>query len=155
MKKGHLIFVVLLLSIVSVAEAHKINLFVDTDAETVEGEVYFTGGGAGKNIVVRALGTSGREIGQVVTDNEGQFKMDVRLDECLKIVARTQDGHRAEYVVNHRTASRPAESDPRAHQRHSISARDVVGGIGWIVGIAGIAFYVKARRDLAKSGNKE
>jgi nickel transport protein len=128
--------------------AHKLNIFVSEGSQTIEGEVYFTGGGPAKNVEVTAFGPSKDKIAQTTTDKEGLFRLDIPASDCATIVARTKDGHRAEYSL--KTETGPVHKTEKTRGKDTISIRDVVGGVGWIVGIAGIAFYIKARRDLKK-----
>ena len=136
-----------LLCLATQTMAHKLNVFVTCDSGKPEGEVYMTGGGSAKGITVIATDFSGKEIASTISDEQGQFSLDVAADQCNRVIARTVDGHQAEYIIKKTKAASPvAVTGDTNRERHSLDVKNIIGGIGWIIGIAGILFYLKARK---------
>jgi nickel transport protein len=149
----------------SPAWAHKLNLFAHVEGATIQGKAYFSGGTAAQGVKVVAFDPAGKELGQTTTDTEGKFTMKPggRCDH--RLVVRTDDGHAAEFTVP--AAELPEGDAVRANDNidaltqqvvrlredlneyeQRLRFRDVLGGIGYIVGVSGVAFYfLGARRN--------
>lgn len=144
------------------AAAHSLNLFVHGSGDgTITGNAYFTGGEPAKNLTVRVEGSNGKPLGETTTDAEGNFnyKADPALG-AIKFVVTTEDGHRAAASVQFNAPSAPAAADSTAASGNDVAVlheaiqklenrlwlRDVIGGIGYIFGIAGLWALLKTRR---------
>lgn len=173
------------------AYAHKVNVFASAEGKTIQGKVYFSGGTPAQNVVVTALSSTGRQIGETKTNEEGRFALEARFRCDYRLLADTGDGHGGEYILpasvlpedipplptneegqtdakspppKHTAApARPAdvlstdqfdrlhaeivrlEEQIRAYEDH-IRITDVLGGIGYIVGITGAAYYYLGAR---------
>jgi len=157
------------------ALAHKVSVFAVAEGEFITGECYFSGGGRPKDCVVEFFDSVGRKLGQTRTDAEGRFSFrpNVRTDHL--IVLDTGDGHRTEFTISAAelpaalsappTAARsgpPDDLDKRiaravakelrplreqlSRAERRIRLRDILGGIGYIFGLAGVAAYFNRRR---------
>jgi nickel transport protein len=110
------------------------------------------------------------------TDREGLFTFDTPGEAPLKVVVHAGPGHMGQYVLEGEEAPAPKEvakaasdelegaatfSEAEARQRIDDLTRElrrvreesqrpglteIVGGIGWIMGILGIAAYLKSRK---------
>ena len=161
-------FVLLLafLTAVGPAAAHGIAVFAAPEGEVVAGYVYYPDGERIGGATVHLLGPDGVELGEMETGADGSFSFKPEILADLTIRARTADGHGAEYhihaedlaaaggheghledMVEHAVARqvRPLREQIEAYE-HKIRVHDVLGGIGYILGIAGILFFVRARR---------
>jgi len=93
------------------------------------------------------------------TDSNGYFHLPLKTDSniALKVVVEGEEGHRATVVADHITA-KPSSANQTSDEsllllrgdiaqlRDKIYLHDILGGIGYIVGIAGIAVWLKARK---------
>ena len=183
---GRWCLVMLLLSMLcGRAFAHKVNIFATVQADGIEGECYFSGGGRPKNCLIEFFDTSGNKLGETRTDEDGRFAFEpvVKVDHL--IILKTADGHRAEFTVSAEELPdalpvagalvaigdtdvderSPAASEDlerrvaqavtrairplrgqidRLERRNRL--RDILGGIGYIFGLAGLALYFKYRQ---------
>lgn len=64
------------------------------------GEALFVGGWSSPGgSRVSVSDSTGRLLGETMTDENGEFRFSIAVKEPLTIVARTADGHRAEFVL--------------------------------------------------------
>ncbi len=151
------------------ARGHSLQLFAERDGPDVRGEAYFSGGGAARGLIVRALAADGSAVGEATTDAAGRFAIRGAPDGPLRIVAETLDGHRAEWPLDAAPAASPptapAEAGPDRPatpatrpaapaplgRPESVRLRDVIAGIGYIAGLAGLALWWRARRTLRRA----
>lgn len=150
------------------ASAHSLNLFVRDEGTTVKGNAYFTGGTPAQNIAVRAEDTSGKLIGETTTDAEGNFVYTgPRAAGTTMFVASTPDGHRATAGIESGSSESALPNAPvqlsndssmisheaqltKLHEaidrlEKRLWLRDLIGGIGYIFGLAGLWALIKAR----------
>jgi nickel transport protein len=155
-------FNVLLCLASTTAVAHGLNLFVHEEAGGVKGSAYFTGGVPAKNVKVRVTDAAGHDVGGAETDAEGNFTYTgARPAGGVIFVASTADGHRAESKLEGEQGAGPAtETAPATSSERQLGAiqeaidrlekrlwlRDVIGGIGYIFGLAGFWALWKSRR---------
>lgn len=81
------------------ALAHKVVVFATCTGKTINGEVYFHGGTAARNVKVTLVGPEGQVLGETNTDEEGKFAFPVRFRCDHKVIADASGGHGAEYTV--------------------------------------------------------
>ncbi len=97
-----LIFFFILL--VSIASAHKVNIFAYIEDHLIKGEVYFSDGSPAKGATVTLLPTNGSHIlAKTKTDKEGNFNLPIPKglkDQEVRVVALAEMGHRAEMKLN-------------------------------------------------------
>lgn len=167
-----LAFAVLLL-FAAPAEAHRLKVFASAEGAAISGYAYFSGGGRARGTEVIAAGPDGTPVFQGVTGGEGEFAFQAtrRMDHI--IIVDGADGHRASFTLHadeipaHLPAGaeaaaiaptpdavldeaiarqiRPLREQIEAYQ-DEIRLRDIIGGIGYIVGLAGLAFGFSRRR---------
>jgi nickel transport protein len=89
------------------AWAHKLNVFAHVEGHIIRGTAYFPGNVPAQGAQVTALSPDGRELGRTTSDREGNFALQARVRSDTKIVATTEDGHGAEYVLH--AAELPAD----------------------------------------------
>lgn len=180
----------LCLALATPASAHKIKLFATTEGPVISGYAYFPGGGRAKETKIEFLDPAGQKLGEVTTDDQGQFRFEAKERLDHRLVLETGDGHRAEFLVRAEelpsslpgpgpqavkavaetqeaaapqaqaelgvqvSEARLAELVGQEVARHIAPLReqleayeervrwhDVLGGIGYILGLAGLAFY--------------
>ena len=160
-------------SVGRIAMAHGLHVFATADGQTISGRAYFAGGGPAKRLNIQILAPDGSQIAQTQTDDAGRFSITATRRCDHRIVAETADGHQAEYVLGAAELSsallpgtenvdldaalerslqtivsqqlQPLREQLDAYE-HQVRLRDVLGGIGYIVGVTGIWFYFRAVR---------
>jgi nickel transport protein len=93
------IYVVLLLTTVSLAYAHRVNIFTQTQGEKVICQCFYNDGKPvrGQSIQVKTL--DGTVIAEGKTDDEGMFSFSPNIHEDLKVILNAGMGHVAETIV--------------------------------------------------------
>ncbi len=157
---------IVLVLVAESAAAHGMKLFAVAEGRELKGSVYFVGGADAVGVEVRLLTAAGRELGRTTTDDQGAFVLPLTEHCDLELVAQTADGHRADYKIPQSELpspagmAAPASADADAveqaeleslrrrlrEQDRQVRMRDILGGIGYIVGILGIIAYLKAGR---------
>lgn len=151
------------------AFAHEVHIIASPEGETVTGRVYFAGDVPAADVSVEITDEDGWPVAEVVTDEKGRFTFAPQKAAPHTFTVQTLDGHRASITVDltGRMASGPGlgeqegaesgeiealreeittlreEMDAREHQ---VRARDVIAGIGYIIGVMGLIAFWKARR---------
>jgi nickel transport protein len=152
------------------AHAHSFEIFVREEGGVFKGRAYFSDDDPAKNVTVTVSDAEGVEFGRTTTDAEGAFAYSGELpSDTVVFVASTTDGHRAEARIDRP----PSETTPRIvpagvtsmksyeaeltelHEAiHGLERRlwlrDVIGGIGYIFGLAGLWALWKSRRPPAR-----
>ena len=186
------------------AAAHKIKIFASAESNTISGYVYFPGGGRAKEVTVSFTDAEGNSLGEVRTDENGDFSFapSIVCDHILE--CDTGDGHRATFTVKASEvapilgAAAPAGNEPQSPQNSDAEGatvggdsppseaapivagsggipiekvvdrvisdrlsplreqleeyeehiwfRDIIGGMGYIVGFAGLWAFLSARK---------
>ena len=152
------------------AFAHQIYVVAHAHGATIHGEAYFRGKTPTRNAKVTAFDPAGEKIGETTTDEQGKFTLEAKYRCDHRLLVAVGDGHGAECVVA--AAGLPDSLPARSHAPpvHAASAqdaglegvraeiaalrdtleryerrirlRDILGGIGYIVGVAGVASYL-------------
>jgi len=209
------LILVTVLAAASPAFAHSIKLFATVENQTITGYGYFPGGGKYRNGKVTVSGPEGRVLGEVTTDDNGEFSFTARYKCDHTFSIETTDGHAAQYTVkadelpdtlpplpgsnnsglqqgaekknslpisqgegaaapmgqgpllntdgvNSPDLARLIDSIVARHVRplreqleeyeQKVRLHDVLGGIGYIFGVAGIAMYLASRK---KGGRRD
>ncbi len=154
------------------AMAHSIDLFAHAVGDEIHGRVTYGDGSpvAGSTIEIswNALDTSheaDEHSATVQTDDAGEFRFKPSANAEHLFICRTPDGHRAAYSVKFGVGADVAVPDSIddqidvSVQRHigalqeqlheyerRTRLRDVLGGIGYILGLAGVVALIKTRR---------
>lgn len=148
------------------ASAHRVRVFAALEDGVAKGSVYFSKGAKAANVKVEVQDAAGKRLADVETDANGEFQYKPAGDGTLKFVVNTGDGHVCGYTLGGSAAATPAAAPAplpdagtkelsrqiRALQQQlddygaQTQLRDVVGGIGYIVGMAGLWAFFLARR---------
>ena len=154
----------------SPAFAHHLHVFAsaDPDGMTIRGSVYFRSGTPARNATLIAHDPAGEEIGRTKTDQQGEFSLEAKYHCDHRLLVDAGEGHGAQFTV--KAAELSAALPPRGdapgsagrleavhaqlvelrkqlnQYEQSLRLRDILGGIGYIVGIAGVAFYLLGMR---------
>lgn len=154
------------------ASAHRVSVYAWQEGSTIHAEAYFADGSRCIDcaVEVRNPGT-GELLIQGSTDGEGAFSFDAPAGD-IRVVVLAGPGHMGEYLLAGKgtkaEATRPAggasrevfdEEEARrkiedltaeirrlSEEARKPGAAEIVGGIGWIVGILGILAYLKSRK---------
>lgn len=120
------------------AFAHKVNIFAYTEGDTVYTESYFPDGKKVKGGRIEVYDSQGKKLLEGVTDEKGQFNFKLPKIDKLKIIINASMGHRNSCTL---TMEKPAKLKEK-----KIPLRDIISGIGYIFGIAGIIFYFLSKK---------
>ncbi len=146
------------------AYAHGVRVFAEISDGQIVVRSKYSGSGSvavrGGKVTARA--PDGRVIFEGKTDDEGvcAFVPSERVD--LEIVVNAGNGHVSkpfiiyadELTMFEEPTSGPSSKKPSSEKRtkfgdieeEDIRLRDILGGLGWIVGLTGIAMYFLGRR---------
>jgi nickel transport protein len=172
-RRGAVLILVATLVAAFPALAHRMNLFALAEGPEIRGTVTFAGGGRGANLPVRIEGPDGSPLAEARTDAQGNFAFTATRRQDHRLSVDTEDGHGARFLVRAEELpaslpegpSAPSIPPPAVQDLEAVVARqiaplrmqieayeqrirwhDVLGGIGYILGLAGIAFFLLGRR---------
>jgi len=185
--------------------AHKAKMFASAEGEPITGYVYYTTGGKPQRATVLVKDQSGNRLGEVTTDENGEFTFTAETRQDYIFILELADGHRATFtltagelpdslppadetaIVSPKSELRvdkeekPPSSDeqlsPQEAREAQISAEklekivdkavskqirplreqleqyeekirlhDILGGIGYIVGLMGLGYFLSVRK---------
>jgi nickel transport protein len=164
----------LILIVANAAYAHKLQVFANAEGNTVSGEAYFMGGAKAQGCKVQIFGKADAVLGEGVTDENGKFSLPAQPGQ-ERLVVSSSEGHRAETAlaaveVADAKAPVPPTADASSREKDSqfkqlrqdmarleqhIRLTDILGGIGYIVGIMGVVMYIKSRALISKNTGKK
>lgn len=150
--------------------AHGIHVTATVDGRVIRGTAYYHGDTPVRGATVRALDPANEEIGRTTTDEQGRFQLDVAYRCDHRLLVDTGDGHGGELLVTALqlpadlpsrdgvssavtpTAASEVDLETIQHEladlrlllqqyEQTVRKRDILGAIGFIFGIAGVAFY--------------
>lgn len=149
-------------------------VFATLNGEQAEGYVAFVGGRRAADIPVELRDAAGKPLLGSRSDQEGRFRFRLPGPGRFTLVADSGDGHVAHFALESesRVVESSGENGSRSQHaaidqrgldrllarhinplREQIAAyeerrrwHDVLGGIGYILGLTGIAFFFMARR---------
>ena len=194
----------------NICEAHKIKMFASAEGEIITGYVYYTTGGKSKNVTVLVQDIVGNPLGEITTNEEGEFTFTADAKRDYVFVLELSDGHRTSFTVTadelpdslpsvsaelcvvpqeeqnavkeelmtlatQETA--PVKEEIQSHvpleeienivnkavskqirplreqlegYEEKIRLHDILGGIGYIIGLMGLGYFLGARRKRHK-----
>ena len=130
---------------IEAVDAHGVYLFAWVEGDTVYVESKFSGGKkvkAGKIIVTDPRGT---ELLKGTTNENGEFSFKVPKKTDLKIVLLAGEAHRAEWTIPLAEIQMPAAAKKPVPPK-SPGIKEVIIGIVCILGLTGIAAYIRKRK---------
>jgi nickel transport protein len=153
-------------------DAHGIRIMASLLEQRIEGYVYYPNAGRAAHAPVVLSVQDGEELAKVQTAEDGTFQFAAPPAAYYRLQADTGDGHLARFRLAGTLAPKPAVSEPASHpdsnaeQIETIVARqllpikeqlqalqdqrrwtDILGAIGYIFGLAGVAFYWLGRKE--------
>jgi nickel transport protein len=136
-----LAFCAVFISIPKETFAHKVSIFAYLEGDTVFTESYFADGKGVKNGRIEVYSDNGDKLMEGITDESGNFNFKLPACQSLKIVLHASMGHRSEYYLD------PGSEANRKLEKSRIPLLKTAGGIGFILGVAGIARYFLKKRE--------
>ena len=155
-------------------QAHGLDVFATLNGEQADGYVVFVGGGRAADIAMELRDADGKPLLESRSDQEGRFRFRLPGPGRFAVVADSANGHVARFPLElgSRVDESRADKGSRSHHaaidqreldrllarhinplREQIAAyeerrrwQDVLGGIGYILGLAGVAFFLLTRR---------
>ncbi|TDQ57904.1 nickel transport protein [Mesocricetibacter intestinalis] len=134
--------------------AHSLYLFAQYDGRQISGKSYYSDMTPARETYIEAYRRGEKEpavFGK--TDEKGEFRLPVQGDAVFEVVIEGAEGHRATTVAEKIEAADSNRGNELLllredinHLKDKIYLRDILGGIGYIVGIAGLLFGLKAGR---------
>ena len=170
------------------AFAHDLHLFAAVEGKNITGYTYYHGDVRVPDVEIKVYAPQEKLLGQITTDDNGEFKFALSYKCEHTVVAVSLDGHRATSVIKaedlpddlpayHASTveAYPEAKTPKANltlsetqlkiivdeavakqvrplreqlerYENKVRLRDIVGGIGFIVGLAGVSFYFAGKR---------
>jgi len=128
------------------AFAHKVNIFAYVEGDNVYTESYFPDGKKVKDGKVEVYDSQNKKLLEGQTDNNGQFSFRPIKKDDLTIIINASMGHRSSYVLTRDEFSIASVKRQKTLRKDKISPKDIIAGIGYIFGIAGVAFYFRSKR---------
>ena len=171
-------FVFVVLAAVS-AHGHDLEITAGIVGNEIQGKVYFPTGESANYTDVELLDHDGNVLSTTKTDDHGRFNIATPGEYPVTVASETEDGHRDEITIksrDHVAAPHVEAEPPHAHsdglsedhvrtivqeelrplreqlaeQSSRTRARDIFGGIGYIVGVFGLIVLLK--RNPVKRG---
>jgi nickel transport protein len=155
------------------AFGHGIEVFAVSEGSLIHGTATFDDGKPMQNQSVVVWDGDGQPVDEITTDDDGKFSYPNESKRVLRFAVTTIDGHKASFTLDQSAASRDLAhelnslgdgagqaQDLEAYLEHefaeirqelhrlerSRSFRDMVGGIGYIVGVMGVIALIKSRK---------
>ena len=161
-----LFLALVLLALPMQAVAHKVIATVYAAGDMIEGEIGLSNGDMAKNLPVDVIGPKGEPLGQVTTDDEGfftftptlaidhHFRADMGAGHVAQLQAWPVSGVAPIAAINPQEIAEIVRAEMRPIRREIAALKEtrdmqsILGGIGYIVGLFGVGFYLTARRRL-------
>ncbi|MFC1671640.1 hypothetical protein ACFL01_00755 [Planctomycetota bacterium] len=142
------------------ALAHRVNIFASEENGKIVTESFSSSGKRCKGAKISVFGGNDILLLEGTTDDDGMFSFDSPGKDVIRIVLDAGLGHRAEYALSVGNVSSSGDAgdvpdDPASERKgragtlnpEGVCLRDVIGGLGWIVGIMGIVMYIRSRKS--------
>ncbi|MDH3829660.1 MAG: hypothetical protein OET21_19710, partial [Desulfobacterales bacterium] len=121
------------------------NLFAWVEGDTVYVESKFSSSRRVKKGKIIVTDPEGTQLLTGTTNENGEFSFKVPKKTELKIVLVAGTGHRAEWTIPASEIEMPAAQKAPVQEKGP-GAKEVLIGIGCILGLAGIAAYIRNRK---------
>ena len=140
-----ILIVLLVVNVAGTVNAHRI--YVDVTSQEVEIEAYYGDGTPVRNADVTVYKPNGDVYLTNKTDDDGRFSFEVKnLDVEYLVIEVEQTGHKAEVTLGTGVGS-SGEEVP--------SYQAAIAGLGYLLGLAGIASFYATWRMRKKEGADE
>ncbi len=142
------------------AHAHGLRVSVQPEIDALRGQALYADGTAarGERVELHELDGAGAPVATAVTDADGRFRLPASTGRTYRVVVEGDEGHRAEAIAVLAAPAAGAEvsaairaeiaplREDLARLEHRIRMGDVIGGVGFIVGLFGAAAWWMAHR---------
>lgn len=132
--------------------AHGMHLSAQYDGQQITGKAYYSDQTPAAETYVEAIKPNGTEpVVYGKTDKEGRFVLPLTQEGTFTVIVEGMEGHRAEAQVQKivpqtNTADIQLLREEIEQLKNKIYLRDVIGGIGYILGLFGVVALLKARK---------
>jgi nickel transport protein len=149
---------------VPLALAHGLNLSLQAAADGVVGQAFYADGTPARNEAVTLFGTDAdKPLAEASTDAQGRFRLPLTVAGSYRVVVDGDEGHRAEAAIVWTPVTAAPAADSAAALAAAVRAEvaplrediarlqarvrlsDLVGGIGFVVGLFGAYAWWRAR----------
>lgn len=146
------------------AEAHKLNIFVQTEGPVISGYAYYSAKSRAKNIEIFIETAEGERVFEGTTDEEGAFRYQSQSPQDHIVTVISKDGHKAVWQIKAdllKSQSEPVNRsvDGTLHReiaklreeihlmRKEREMRDILSSLGFIIGLGGVSYgFMMARK---------
>lgn len=135
--------------------AHSLHLVAQYDGQNISGKAYYSDMTPAAQTYVEAY-REGEDKPAVEgqTNDQGYFQLALVSDKPLKVVVEGEEGHRSSTLVEKLALNTPSGGNEFAQLRTDIAQlgdkiylQNILGGVGYILGIIGIFAWFKARKE--------
>lgn len=148
------LLLVLLAVASTVAGAHGLDVVAQQQGAVVTGRALYSDGTPAANDFVQVRTAQGHPVISGLVGVDGRFRFEVAADGGpYRVVVEGEEGHRAQAEAARADASPASGGNDLRLVREDIAAlrrqlwlHDVIGGIGYFLGVAGLLAYLAARR---------
>ncbi|OOF45280.1 hypothetical protein [Rodentibacter trehalosifermentans] len=136
-------------------KAHALYVFAQYDGQILSGKSYYSDMTPAAETYLEVFRSDVNEpILTAKTDTLGAFNLAIAevANTTLKVVVEGEEGHRVSVVADRTTPSKNSATELMllrediAHLRDKIYLHDILGGIGYIIGILGLLAWWQARK---------
>ena len=160
MMKSKLLVMLIGLMMSSMLWAHSLHVIAQYDGNTVSGKAYYSDLTPAEQTYLAIFQNDDiQPIIEGITDKQGRFSYPLMNGQTLKVVVEGEEGHKATAIADRIVI--PAQSnvlalirEDLAELKDKIYLRDILGGIGYILGIIGAIslWYSYRLRKFMKEG---
>ncbi|MDG2939896.1 carboxypeptidase regulatory-like domain-containing protein [Bisgaard Taxon 10/6] len=159
--KTRIILTALLLSFAASVGAHGLSIFAQYDGTEISGKAYYSDQTPAAETYVEAVRTGETEPAVYgKTDKQGAFRLPIRENADFSVNIEGMEGHKAtakvnriESAVNSGAVSNEAVLALREdinRLKDKLYFHDILGGIGYIFGLAGMVAWLRSRQSKGK-----
>ncbi|TCP97710.1 nickel transport protein [Cricetibacter osteomyelitidis] len=141
--------------------AHALYATAQFDGNTITGKAYYSDMTPAAETYVEAYVNGSKEpVISGKTDKSGRFSLNFQGEGIVKIVVEGEEGHRVNIVADKLSSSPKSTMDLTlirediAQLKDKIYWRDVIGGLGYIVGLFGLWAWFSAKQELGARKQK-
>lgn len=170
-----IVSLILLVLCINLAHAHQLGLFATLEGQQITGYAYFPGGGRAQGISVELYGdASDKPLLTTLTDTKGQFIFQPEPQTSYRLIAYSVDGHQARFQLASTLPATAAVKQPSVEPDSSLTLADIdqllarhlaslhekiqqqqdrrawqdlLGALGYIIGLAGLSLYWFSRKS--------